>query len=78
MELSKEVFTYFGLDIDTMTYQIGRRYKAVDWIVGDAKKVGELISIMTNSITKKNQRIVAHFDKNYPYALVLREELGKS
>lgn len=76
MELNKEVFEHFGLDMDEMQYQIGARYKSVDWLIGPSEKVGELISAMSNG--KKNQRIVAYFDEAYPYALVLREELGKS
>lgn len=78
MEQSKEIFAHFGLKMDEMKYQIGRRYKAVDWMIGDAKKVSELIGIMANGITKRNQRIVAYYDKEYPFSLVLREELGKA
>lgn len=51
---------------------IFEKYGSMDWRIGDEKDLGELTADMAGFGTKRSQRVIIDYDKNYGKFLVLR------
>jgi len=73
--MTRETFTHFGVCLDNLQYQIGNRYKSVDWRICETKDIKETASHML-SVKKSSQQCLIYYDGDYPHAIVMLVERG--